>query len=317
MRRLCPSLTELQAFEATARHLNFTRAAVELFVTQGAVSRQVANLESYLGVAVFTRAHQRLQLSEAGLTYLPSVRKALNQLETATAHLMSHRGKGGVLNLSVPPSFAMQWLLPRLAQFNAAQPDTTLNFVRYAHTHNFLQDQELDAAIQFGEGEWPGAVSNYLTGKNTVCICAPELLAGRRSIQPEKLSTHTLLQHIEVPYAWQDWCNYFRLKHSNGLVGPRFDQYALIIKAAMSGIGIGLVPTFLVEEELKSGRLMNPFTAPYVAKQGYYLCVKDDRGHIPAVNALRSWLLCNLLPGPNTDLNSSVAISINDNADHA
>ncbi len=302
MRRLCPSLTELQAFEATARHLNFTRAAVELFVTQGAVSRQVANLESYLGVAMFTRAHQRLELSEAGLTYLPSVRKALNQLETATAHLMSHRGKGDVLNLSVPPSFAMQWLLPRLAQFNASQPDITLNFVRYTHTHNFSLDQELDAAIQFGEGEWPGAVSNYLTGKNTVCICAPELLAGGRSIQPEQLSEHTLLQHIEVPYAWQDWCHYFHLKQSNGLIGPRFDQYTLIIKAAMSGFGIGLVPECLVQEELQSGRLLNPFPAPYVARQGYYLCVKEDRGNIPTVNALRSWLLCNL-PDLSTDSN--------------
>lgn len=303
MRRLCPSLTELQAFEATARHLNFTRAAVELFVTQGAVSRQVANLEGYLGVAVFTRAHQRLELSEAGLTYLPSVRKALNQLETATAHLMSHRGKGGVLNLSVPPSFAMQWLLPRLAQFNTAQPDITVNFVRYAHTHNFSQDQELDAAIQFGEGEWPGAVSTYLTGKNTVCICAPDLLLGGRSIQPSQLSEYTLLQHIEVPYAWQDWCNYFHLKHSNGLVGPRFDQYSLIIKAAMSGFGIGLVPACLVEDELTSGRLVNPFPAPYAARQGYYLCAKDDRGNMLTVNALRSWLLCNL-PDPSTDLNA-------------
>ena len=302
MRRLCPSLTELQAFEATARHLNFTRAAVELFVTQGAVSRQVANLENYLGVAVFTRAHQRLELSEAGLTYLPSVRKALNQLETATAHLMSHRGKGGVLNLSVPPSFAMQWLLPRLAQFKAAQPDVTLNFVRYTHTHNFSLDQELDAAIQFGEGEWPGAGSTYLTGKNTVCICAPELLTSVRSIQPANLSEQTLLQHIEVPYAWQDWCNFFHLKQENGLVGPRFDQYSLIIRAAMSGFGIGLVPACLVEEELQSGLLLNPFPAAYVARQGFYLCVKDDRGNIPAVNALRSWLLCNL-PGSTTDLN--------------
>lgn len=295
MRRLCPSLTELQAFEATARHLNFTRAAVELFVTQGAVSRQVANLEHYLGVAVFTRAHQRLELSEAGLTYLPSVRKALNQLETATAHLMSHRGKGGVLNLSVPPSFAMQWLLPRLAQFKMVQPDVTLNFVRYAHTHNFSQDQELDAAIQFGEGAWPGAASDYLTGKNTIPVCAPDFFQGQRSVNPEKLAQSILLQHIEVPYAWQDWCSYFDLKEANGLVGPRFDQYSLIIKAAISGFGIGLVPICLVEDELKSGQLVNPYPKAFTARQGYFFCVKEDRGDIPSVNKLRTWLLSSLL----------------------
>ena len=297
MRRLCPSLTELQAFEATARHLNFTRAAVELFVTQGAVSRQVANLEDYLGVAVFTRAHQRLELSEAGHTYLPSVRKALNQLETATAHLMSHRGKGGVLNLSVPPSFAMQWLLPRLAQFKVAQPDVTLNFVRYSHTHNFSQDQELDAAIQFGEGEWPGASAVYLTGKNTIPVCAPEFFKSTRVVSADKLAHSTLLQHIEVPYAWQDWCNYFDLKDRNGLVGPRFDQYSLIVKAAMTGFGVGLVPACLVEDELASGRLINPFPEAYKARQGYYLCVKEDRGSLPAVNVLRTWLLTSLLAG--------------------
>lgn len=294
MRRLCPSLTELQAFEATARHLNFTRAAVELFVTQGAVSRQVANLEDYLGVAVFTRAHQRLELSEAGLTYLPSVRKALNQLETATAHLMSHRGRGGVLNLSVPPSFAMQWLLPRLARFKAEQPDVTLNFVRYTHTHNFSQDQELDAAIQYGEGEWPGAGAVYLTGKNTVPVCAPEFFNKKLALNADKLVQSTLLQHIEVPYAWQDWCNYFDLKDGNGLVGPRFDQYSLIVKAALSGFGIGLVPACLVEEELASGQLVNPFPKIYEARQGYYLCVKEDRRSTPAVNALRAWLLSSL-----------------------
>ncbi len=291
MRRLCPSLTELQAFEATARHLNFTRAATELFVTQGAVSRQVANLEAYLGVTLFTRAHQRLELSEAGLTYLPSVRKALNHLETATAHLMSHRGKGGVLNLSVPPSFAMQWLLPRLHQFNLEQPEITLNFVRYAHSHNFYEDQELDAAIQFGEGEWPGAASCYLTGKDTVPICAPGVVKGGNVLTPEQLTQLTLLQHVEVPHAWQDWCNYFGLEHSNGRVGPRFDQYSLIIKAAMSGFGIGLVPRCLVEDELRSGRLINPIDQPYMARQGYFLCVIENRGNIPAVNTLRTWLL--------------------------
>lgn len=294
MRRLCPSLTELQAFEATARHLNFTRAAVELFVTQGAVSRQIANLEDHLGVAVFTRAHNRLELSEAGLTYLPSVRRALNQLETATAHLMSHRGRGGALNLSVPPSFAMQWLLPRLAQFNREHSEVTLNFVRYTHSHNFSLDQELDAAIQFGEGEWPGAVSCYLTGRDTVVICSPEFFKSRGTVSPQKIGPATLLQHVEVPYAWQDWCNHFELKETNGLVGPRFDQYSLIIKAAMSGFGIGLVPACLVEDELRTGRLVAPIVGPYSARQGYYLCVKEDRVSAPAVNMLRAWLLASL-----------------------
>jgi DNA-binding transcriptional LysR family regulator len=188
----------------------------------------------------------------------------------------------------------MQWLLPRLQQFNLDQPDITLNFVRYTHSHNFWHDQELDAAIQFGEGEWPGAVSRYLTGKNTVPICSPSLIDSSVGFDPEELTRLTLLQHIEVPYAWQDWCDYFNLKNSNGLVGPRFNQYSLIIKAAMSGFGIGLVPECLVEEELRLGRLINPVPRPYVARQGYYFCVKEDRESIPPVNALRTWLLSRL-----------------------
>lgn len=287
-------MTELQAFEATARYLSFTRAAVELFVTQGAVSRQVANLEGYLGVSLFIRAHQRLELSEAGLTYLPSVRKTLNHLETATANLMSHRGKGGALNLSAPPTFAIQWLLPRLHQFNSEQPEISLNFVRYRHSYHFDEDQDIDASIQFGGGEWPGAVSYYLTGKDTVPICAPDLLKGKNVLMPDQLVHLTLLHAVEVPYAWQDWCNYFGLDGKNGRVGPRFDQYSLIIKAAQLGMGIGLVPRCLVEDELRSGQLINPVQQPHLARQGYFLCVKEDRENIPAINTLRTWLLARL-----------------------
>src|SRR5438445_4862818 len=162
MRRLCPSLSQLQAFEATARHLNFTRAASELFLTQGAVSRQVACLEDYLGVALFSRSHKRLELSAAGRTYLRAVQQALTYLETSTSHLMSHQGRGGVINISAPPTFAAQWMLPRLHRFKETYPEITLNFVRFTQPDNFYQDQELDAAIQFGMGQWPGSESTYL-----------------------------------------------------------------------------------------------------------------------------------------------------------
>ena len=294
MRRLCPSLTELQAFEATARHLSFTRAAGELFVTQGAVSRQVAKLEAYLGVALFTRANQRLVLSGAGRGYLPSVRAALGQLENATAHILANQNAGGVLNLSVPPTFSMQWMLPRLQSFYSAHPDISLNFVRYRHTHNFFQDEDLDAAIQFGEGQWPGAASYYLTGRDGVTVARPQLFGGVSSAAPADLVRATLLQHVEVPYAWQDWCSGVGVRHSNSLVGPRFDQYSLIIKAALAGLGVGLVPHCLVEDELREGRLVVPCPQPFQARQGYFLCVKEDREAMPAALHLLGWLLAHL-----------------------
>ena len=295
MRRLCPSLSELSAFHAAARHLSFTQAAQELCVTQGAISRHIAGLEQFLGTVLFVRRPKGLELTHAGLTYLSATRPAMKQLETATAHLMSHRGMGGVLNLSVSPTFVIQWLFPRLGHFQQSLPDVALNFVRHEHLHDFSSSYELDAAIQFGTGEWPDAEAEYLTGRETSIVCSPALRDSlgfsRAFTDTAALTRATLLQHVEVPHAWKEWLIDNQIPEDiNGLFGPRFNQYSLIIRAAVSGVGVGIVPTCLIEEELKSGVLVEPLGRRYTGRDGYYLCATPEKSNLPAFRLFMTWV---------------------------
>ncbi len=290
MRRICPSLTGLQCFEAAARHGSFTRAAAELCVTQGAVSRQIAALESHLGIALFQRLHHQLVLTEAGHSYLGKVRSGLNLLESATAELLAHGGRGGLLNLSVPPTMATNWLIPRLHRFTQRNPEVTLNFIRYLHSHDFAM-AELDAAIQYGEGVWPNAIAQYLTGRRITAICRADIAARIDSRKPESLMTQTLLHHLMVPTLWQEWFDAMDARHLTGAAGPRFDQFSLIIKATLVGFGVGMVPRFLVQEELARGTLVEPFPQPVLGRQGFYLVYPPEKKPLPALQALQSWLL--------------------------
>ena len=180
-------------------------AAKDLCVTQSAISRHIASLEDYLGQKLFMRKSAGLELTEAGATYLNATRPAMAALESATAQLMSYGGNGGALNLSVPPTFAAQWLFPRLGHFKRTLPQVTLNFVRYQHAHDFAVPHEFDAAIQFGYGNWPSANARYLIGQETSLVCSPQVRDSLALRSPQDLQRATLLQHIEVPLAWHDW----------------------------------------------------------------------------------------------------------------
>lgn len=297
MRRLCPSLNELQCFEAAARHQSFTRAATELHVTQGAVSRQIAALETRLGVDLFQRLHHRLVLTDAGQSYLSKVRAGLNLLESATVELVAHRGRGGVLSLSIPPTLATHWLIPRLPRFTQEHPEITLNFTHYVHAHDFAI-AELDAALQYGEGVWPNAQADYIVGREIVVICRRDVADEWQLRSPADLAEHALLHHMLIPTLWQEWFDAMGLPHLNGVVGPRFDQFSLIIKAALAGYGAGVVPRCLVREDLARGTLVAPFDANVQARQGYYLCYPPEKRQLPALQALRQWLLTQAATDP-------------------
>ncbi len=290
MRRICPTLTSLQCFEAAARHGSFTRAATELYVTQGAVSRQISALETHLGIALFQRLHHHLVLTDAGQSYLGKVRSGLNTLESATAELLAHRGRGGLLNLSTPPTLATSWLIPRLHRFNELNPDITLNFIHYLHAHDFAL-AGLDVAIQYGEGVWPNAVAHYITGRRITAICCADIAAKIDALNPASLMAQTRLHHIMVPSLWQEWFDAMGAHQINGAAGPGFDQFSLIIKATLVGFGIGMVPYCLVQEELARGTLVEIFPQQVMARQGYYLCFPPEKQPLPALQALQRWLL--------------------------
>jgi LysR family transcriptional regulator, glycine cleavage system transcriptional activator len=304
VRRLCPSITELQAFDAACRHQSFTQAAVEMHCTQGAVSRQIASLESTVGVALFERTKQRLVLTDAGRAYLLSVRPALAQLEAATVQLLSHGGRGGTLNIAALPTFGAKWLIPRLPAFQRAHPDVTLNFLPHAQGYDFSRP-ELDASIRFGEGVWPGAHSEYIAGRDAIVIVAPDALTAlsrnskrSRPLAASDLPQLGLLHHVTVPHAWEEWFAGIGIKGVNPHVGPRFDQFTLIIQAVAAGIGAAVVPRCLVEDELCTKRVVAPFTKGVLLSQGYYLCTPENKAKLPSLVTFRQWLLDQARPLP-------------------
>lgn len=290
MRRICPSLTGLQCFESAARHSSFTKAAAELYVTQSAISRQVSALEQQVGIELFQRLHHQLVLTDAGQSYLLKIRAGLNLLESATAELMAHRGRGGLLKLSVPPTLATSWLIPRLYRFNEQHPEVTLNFTHYLHAHDFSMN-ELDAAIQYGEGNWPNAQADYITGRDITVVCRSDVAQRLKSHTPAALTSQTLLHHLMVPSLWDEWFEIMGVDQHNCSLGPGFDQFSLIIKATLVGFGVGVVPRCLVLEELARGTLIEPFPQAVKARQGYFLCYPPEKSQVPALQVFKHWLI--------------------------
>jgi DNA-binding transcriptional LysR family regulator len=290
MKKVCPTISELQAFDATAKHLSFTKAGLELFITQGAVSRQIANLEAYLGVDLFVRKNNELTLTEDGHFYLERVRDALDSLIEATQHVALRRGQKQYVNIAVPPTLTTHFLLPLMVDFYAKHPSITLNFVPYKHSHDFVEDNDLDMAIQFGEGEWPGTTSVYLIGKETAVICTARYAQEFHLDAPSAYADATLLQHTNVPHAWVHWFQDHKLPYGNAHLGPKFDQYSLIIEAAKLEFGVGLVPRCLVQRSLHKGDLSEPFSSRHLARQGYFLCIKKAKTNIEAVRIFTKWL---------------------------
>ncbi|OZI41407.1 LysR family transcriptional regulator [Bordetella genomosp. 5] len=289
MRRFCPSLTDLQAFEVAARHSSFTRAAQELCVTQGAVSKQVKHLEEFVGVELFLRIRQGLVLTEAGRSYLKKVQAGLSQIEAATVELIAHQGRGGTLNLTAMPTFGARWLIPRLIAFNRLRPDIHVEFMPHRQGYDF-STPELDAAVRFGEGIWPGSGADYIVGREIVPVCSPRLIAEGCDDAADLLR-YPLLHHTSALEGWFEWFEQAGCDTRRSLEGARFDQYSLLSQAAAASFGIALIPRCLIEDELRDGKLVVPIQLPIRARQGYYLCYPEQKANLPTLQAFRAWLM--------------------------
>lgn len=283
-----PTMSELRAFESVARHASFTRAAAELHLTQSAVSRQVAALEEAVGVRLVMRRGGRLDLSEDGRDYLAGVRDALSRLDDAAARLRDRQSAAAPVNVASAPTFATQWLLPRLDRFREAHPDVVLNFVPYTPQFDFSSPGELDVAIQFGEGRFPHADAHYLLGRDVVPICHRDLAGSFRTAGD--LAGQTLLQHVEVPRAWRDWFAAVGASAPAPEAGPRFCQYAMILRAVAGRLGLGLLPRCLIEEPLARGEIAIALDLPARARHGHWLCVPREKERRAGVERFRGWL---------------------------
>lgn len=289
MRRKIPSTAALAVFEAAARHQSYTKAADELAVTQSAVCRQIAALEDFLGVRLFQRSRRGVALTEAGIGYSRQVRTRLDEVERDALDLMSRGAQGGTLELGVVPTFATRWLLPRLPDFARLHPAIQINLT--ARTRPFLfDDTPFDAAIHAGTGAWPGTESLFLLPESLVAVCSPALAERRRSFGRSDWQRVTLLQQGTRPYAWREWFGAQGLRIEGDLAGPRLELFSMLSEAAIRGMGVALVPPFLVADELASGRLVTVSKQAVGSGRGYHLIYPEHKAGSAALRAFGDWL---------------------------
>lgn len=287
-RRFLPSLSLLAAFEAAARTGSITAAARELDLTQSAVSRQIKALEDQLGVALFLRERQTIRLTVAGDGYAREIREALRRISSASLNLRANP-HGGTLNLAVLPTFGAQWLAPRLAHFLATNPGITINLITRLSPFDFRLDS-IDAAIHFGDPVWPGAELTLLMGERTVPACSPAFKAEHKLERPADILDVPLLHLTTRPDAWEKWLSAHGVAFES-IHGMLFDQFAAASQAAIGGLGVALLPTFLFREELARGDLVPAVDREIESEGHYYLAYTRERAAYPPLVAFRKWIL--------------------------
>src|SRR5688572_15696938 len=283
-----PSLDALVAFESAARHQSFTRAAAELNVTQGAISRQIRVLEDRLGVLLFQRVRRRVVLTDAGRAYLLEVRRLLNSLKSATLRLMTAGEQAKVLNLAVFPALATHWLIPRLPDFFSKHPNVSLSCSVRLSPFDFATDP-FDAAFHLGPPTWAGAVLHHLMDECVVPVCTPAFRSTHGIRRAEELTRAPLLHPASRPAAWAAWFEQAKLPKTNAFEGLIFDNFAMLSAAAIAGLGVALLPTFFVEEQLGNGKLVR-LARPQRTKDAYYLVVPEGKAGSPHVAAFVRWV---------------------------
>ncbi|MFK9096326.1 LysR family transcriptional regulator [Pseudomonas guariconensis] len=288
-KRLVPSMTALQCFEAAARHLSFTRAAEELHLTQSAVSKQVAQLEEMLRHHLFLRIRRRLQLTPAGSLYLAEVNKILTQVDMSSRYVLTYGEQTEVLKVATQPSFGVRWLIPHLKGFGKRYPNIHLDIRNEMEPFALLQGSA-DAVFFYGQGTWPGATCVELFGEEVVPVCAPELLQGRELRDASAVAQLVLLQSTSRPEAWHEWFLEQGLHTDNSYHGPRFDTFYMALSAAQAGCGVALVPRYLVAKELAEGSLVMAWNHAMKSNGAHYLAFAEHAAEVPKVRALVEWI---------------------------
>lgn len=292
MRRFLPSLSALQAFDSAARHMSFTRAAEDLMLTQSGISRQIGNLEAYLGIRLFERTGSRLVLTDAGKSYADEVAQMLDRLEEVSIDAVRGRKTDASVMLGLHPTFAGRWLVPRLAGFVAASPEVPVEVLDLGDGAGFDADR-VDVAVLRGLGTWPMARVAELFAERLVVVCAPALgdlvAAGAAGqIDFNRLPT---LQNARRPSLWLSWLRASGRGFEGAIQGLRFPESELLIRAAVAGLGLAVVPEVYVEGELASGVLIAPFGAGVPSGESFWVVVPESKAVRPDVSALRDWLL--------------------------
>lgn len=297
-KRLLPSTSMLSAFDAAARAGSFTAAAKELALTQGAISRQITALEQQLSVSLFQRHKQTICLTEEGKIYAKEVNSALSHIRSATLNIMTNP-TGGMLNIAVLPMFGSRWLMPRLADFLTKNPQITINTVSKLSPFDFSLE-DVHCAIHFGKKEWPNANCSLLMGEESIPVCSPKLFNEARFGKADNICDSLVdqaLLHISTrPNDWQHWFEDHDSKINSDNIrnkakqGMHFEQFSIATNAAIAGLGVALLPKFLIQNELKRGELIVVCNKPLNTDNSYYLVTPNDKQGYAPIIAFTKWL---------------------------
>lgn len=285
-----PSLTALRVFDVVGRAGSFTHAAEQLCVTQSAVSRQIAALEAELGCQLFLRERSGVRLSDIGRDYHTTVSSSLDQMLQRTIELKQRLAGVNVIRVSALPTMAMHWLLPRVAEFKETLPGVAIDISSSNRLVN-LNDGTIDVALRLGNGDWNGLSAHHLFDEQLITVCAPQYanqIAGDIDVEIRQLERlHTTTR----PNAWDVW------ERANGfsVMGDReitagFQDFFITIQAASLGHGVAVVPSFLVSEEIASGRLIDPFSLPVSSNLSYYFVTSKENSKRTAIQDFRAWI---------------------------
>lgn len=295
MARKLPPLTALPAFDAASRHLSFTKAADELNLTHGAISRAIRNLEERLGVRLFERGTRSVRLTREGAAYAAEIGAALDRIGAATSLAMAPRS-AGILNVSTSDGFAGRWLVPRLHRFHREHRDIDVRLSTSGAHADFIRDG-IDIAIRYGAGDYEGVVSEFLADEEVSPVCSPELLKGRHPLRsPSDLRHHRLI-HDNFRIDWAMWLEHAGLHDIDPDGGVKFDAAAYAVEAAVQGEGVLLGRSALVSADLAAGRLVRPFDLALKSRWSYFVVYLDGALRHRKVKAFRDWLFGEMARG--------------------
>jgi LysR family glycine cleavage system transcriptional activator len=289
MARRLPPLNSLKSFEAAGRLLSFTRAAHELNVTQAAVSHQIKLIEGYLDVTLFVRTPRKLVLTEQGRALLPDIIEAFDKLSNAIG-AVRQEPSSKMISVRLAPSFAAKWLSPRLKYFWLQHPEIDL-CLYHAHPAVEFDREDIDLAVTYGKGDWPGVVADPILSLDFYPVCTPAFMSNDRPLgNIDNLRYYSLLHDANYE-CWSDWLKLAKLDGINANKGTIIDDTNVLIQAAVDGQGVALGSTTFVQDLLDSGKLVKPFDITLVNEFAYYVVCPEAHLENPSVQAFKNWLL--------------------------
>ncbi len=288
MRRFLPSLSALHAFDASVRHLSFTKAAEDMGITQSGISRQIKNLEDFLGLTLFERAGPKLILTEEGARYYDEISRLLDKLEDVSIDAVRGRKAQSMLKIGFPPTLMRRWGAAVLTAFAAAHPQTWFEVYPCRHDLDFAAS-ELDLAFVRGTGNWSGARSQLLFDEELIVVGAPNLVPLQGLPNDEALLEYPLIQNSSRPSLWLHWLRGAGVHYKSRIYGPRLPNFDMILECAISGMGLAVVPELHVRTELAAGCLKPALSRLQTSGEGFYLCFPQARMNSANVRIFRDW----------------------------